>query len=555
MGLLASLLFIACGDESPEADAPWERPPSLPAPFATGEGSASIVLDEDGCLDPEEDVVFETGEGIVVELDDDTCFETIDGEVLTGPQVVRLGDAGGIDRQGRQSHLQAVLQISLERLENEYLYLTEPVVYTLEVQTDDSPGNYELVTYLQGEGRYAFGGTDEPREEVTLGLVAVNPFGPESIEVRAGTNPVGIRYVESPTPKRAPKQSGSCADCTQYRLPLSSEQVDLAPYLCAWQFISPRTAEILAAGYDADGTALSGQVQSYGVYTIEVTTDPNPEILAQGPFLNRLFVTGTLCDEDGGERISFAPTNALGLGGSPDERENPGVYDGLVWLYLAGRSDWEAALQAVRDAGADLGFQTELARMRRFGPGFHATLVLRNYGVSVRRLERDLPSSWLLDPYDREAYATLDLYFDFREGPQSWRTVNVDGRARYLSRSTGLMSLDGTDPEGADDDLPNASIELDFTVPADATTLEFDVSAHDREGADARYRVRVTPVGGAEQVLIDWTVKSGIEGSLTFDTVTTDLFAYAGQEVTLHLDQDANGLANEQIYYDNIWIH
>lgn len=555
------LLLVACsddgdtggrGDAGGRTDASggnggWIRPADLPPPFVTGAASMPVQLDADGCLDPEEDVVIETEAGVRIEIDDDTCFETLEGNPITGSQTLRLGDGGGIDRQGRQSQLQGVLHLTVDGFDGEYIHLTEPLVYELEVQTDESVGAFELVSYLDvRDERYAFGPTDEERTEVTLGLIAVDPFGPERIEIVGGTNPFGVRFVEPD----AAKQSGGCPDCSQYRAPLEPSQLEAYPRLCSWSLVSPRTGVVLAAGYDFEGVP-HGTPSEYGVYSVTVDEE-GAEVVGIGPFLNRLVLAGSLCG-GAGQPLTFETLNPLGVGGSPDEVENPGVYDGLVLAHLSGKGSFTAAAQSVFDAAPNFGFEAELVRARAFGDAFQVTMVLRGYGVSVRRLQGDLPTDWLHDPYDRETFINVNPFFDFRTGSQGWRSVNLEGSAVHLTRSTGVMKLDGVDESG-DDDLPNASIERTLAIPPNATTLEFDVSAHDRQGADARYRVRVTPDGAGESILIDWTVKSGVEGSLTFEAVSTDLSAYAGQSVTLHFDQDANGAANEQIYIDNVWI-
>jgi hypothetical protein len=115
------------------------------------------------------------------------------------------------------------------------------------------------------------------------------------------------------------------------------------------------------------------------------------------------------------------------------------------------------------------------------------------------------------------------------------------------------MKLDGVD--NGDNADPNAWIERSVDLPASATSLDLEVSAHDRAGANALYRVRLVD-GSGSHTLIDWTQKSGVEGSLTFSTVHADLTPWAGQTVTLFLEQDGNAPgAHEQIYYDNVFIH
>ena len=49
--------------------------------------------------------------------------------------------------------------------------------------------------------------------------------------------------------------------------------------------------------------------------------------------------------------------------------------------------------------------------------------------------------------------------------------------------------------------------------------------------------------------------KTGIEGELTWSLEQVDISAFAGEEITLFLEQDANEPgSHEQIYYDNVWI-
>jgi hypothetical protein len=75
-------------------------------------------------------------------------------------------------------------------------------------------------------------------------------------------------------------------------------------------------------------------------------------------------------------------------------------------------------------------------RARAFGDAFQVTMVLRGYGVSVRRLQGDLPTDWLHDPYDRETFINVNPLFDFRTGSQGSRSVNLEGSAVHLTRST-----------------------------------------------------------------------------------------------------------------------
>jgi hypothetical protein len=193
----------------------------------------------------------------------------------------------------------------------------------------------------------------------------------------------------------------------------------------------------------------------------------------------------------------------------------------------------------------------------QFGTGFRLIADVFDHPESVRRIATVFPSEWRYEFDDRHAVViTTPLFFDFVTGFQGWQPADAGGSfdsAVHLERDTGVVKLDGTD--SPDDVQPNAWIFRTVTIPAAATTLQLDVSAHDRDGANALYRVRLTDGGGASHTLIDWTEKSGIEGDLTFSTVTTGIGAFAGQTVTLFLEQDGNAPgAHEQIYYDNVWI-
>jgi hypothetical protein len=150
-----------------------------------------------------------------------------------------------------------------------------------------------------------------------------------------------------------------------------------------------------------------------------------------------------------------------------------------------------------------------------------------------------------------------ELFFDFADDFQGWTgAVGSSGSlnsVRHLDRDDGVIKLDGVD--NPDNMEPNAWIFRSVDLPANATTLEIEVSAHDRDGANALYRVRLEDGNGGSHTLIDWTEKSGVEGSLTFSTETVSIAAFAGQTVTLFLEQDGNAPgAHEQIYYGSVRI-
>jgi cysteine-rich repeat protein len=152
---------------------------------------------------------------------------------------------------------------------------------------------------------------------------------------------------------------------------------------------------------------------------------------------------------------------------------------------------------------------------------------------------------------------TPGYYFDFRDGFQGWQAGFGSGfltEVIHFTFETGIVRVHGVDSDDSDME-PNAWIFQTLELHPSVTTLSFDVSAHNRAGADAFYRVRLEDQGGQSHTLVDWTLKSGIEGSFTFSTVTVNIVAFAGQTVTFFFEQDGNEPGqHEQIYYDNIRI-
>ncbi len=138
------------------------------------------------------------------------------------------------------------------------------------------------------------------------------------------------------------------------------------------------------------------------------------------------------------------------------------------------------------------------------------------------------------------------------KGSKNWGTVY------QLDRAGGIVQLDGTGRPGA----PNAWIKKTITLPADAGTLSFDVSAHDTGVSDSHFTVRLVD-GETSTALVDEIV-TGMESGLSFRTQSVDISAWAGKAVTLFFEEDDNGLpgkhgptfpgGDEQILLDNIRI-
>jgi hypothetical protein len=143
---------------------------------------------------------------------------------------------------------------------------------------------------------------------------------------------------------------------------------------------------------------------------------------------------------------------------------------------------------------------------------------------------------------------------------EDWLTGTTDdgwGTADWRSwcgsdRERGCVILDGVGGAGS----PNAWIYRTLTLPAGATTLRFDTSAHNRNGADSLYRVRLIDADAAEHVLIPWSESAGSEDTYAWFTVEASIAAFAGTTVTLYLEGADNGPGiHEQRYYDDIGIY
>lgn len=542
------------------------RPPDLPAPFATGRGSAPLELDDEGCLPGDEDVELTTDLGIEISLDDDTCFATWDGELVTGSRTLRVDDGGGILAQGSPGFLQGVIRVHVDApgVGDTFVAFDEPVEVRVELDDGSLPGIFEAVTWREADSYAGGPSAAGERPELRITKVPVVRDGPETFEYWGG-GPVGIRYVPPAAPlaaspaARAPRgvQNAVTIDLLQSGLPSGFEAT--FPFLCSWNVIVPQTAEILEVGVEWNGLP-HGQTSASGDYLARVELGATPTFVVESQYFNRLTPTGIVCDDAGAAEPfrNQASDDGRGEGGSPEEAHLPGPYDGRVILLLAGRGTDQLLtlnqlLQATFPAPEHAVIRTYLQTSTTF------RMIADVYGhpESVRTIADAFPPEYRYEFDDRFAIVnTTPLFFDFSTGEQGWAggTSSTDfGTVVHLDRSNGVMKLDGVD--GADNDEPNAWIERSVDIPASATSLDLDVSAHDRDGANALYRVRLVD-GGGSHTLIDWTQKSGIEGSLTFSTVHADLQAWAGQTVTLFLEQDANAPgAHEQIYYDNVFIH
>jgi hypothetical protein len=174
------------------------------------------------------------------------------------------------------------------------------------------------------------------------------------------------------------------------------------------------------------------------------------------------------------------------------------------------------------------------------------------------------------------------LLFTFDTDLQGWTPVpatligcfNLATWARS-SELAGVVVLDGVDAQpppppghpilcssipGFHDNEPNSYIFKLISLPAQATTLEFDVAGHGSPFTHSQMRIRFAVLGGPLQIVLDWTTIIGNPGPNTmppqFSHRTIDISAFAGQRVNVFFEQgDDGGNQNEQVYLDNIWFH
>jgi hypothetical protein len=160
---------------------------------------------------------------------------------------------------------------------------------------------------------------------------------------------------------------------------------------------------------------------------------------------------------------------------------------------------------------------------------------------------------------------TLD--FTFAHDAEGWTLGGLGGsccagnwgKSRWLldvgaMDGKGVIEMDGSGDPGN----PNAWITKSFVLPANVTTLQFDVWGHNRDDSDARLIVRI--FDGAFHTLDDEIIVGGPDNVLQIFTKQLNIAAWAGRSVTIWFEQDDNGFvghlpgSNEQIVLDNIHI-
>ena len=151
------------------------------------------------------------------------------------------------------------------------------------------------------------------------------------------------------------------------------------------------------------------------------------------------------------------------------------------------------------------------------------------------------------------------MAWTFDEDLEGWETGTTDdgwGTAEWRSwcgsdRDRGCVILDGTGGPGN----ANAWIHRTLALPSEATTLRALTTAHNRDGADSDYRVRLIDASDVEHILIDWSTSSGSEDAYHWFAIEASIAAFAGTTVTLFFEGADNGPgSHEQRYYDDISI-
>jgi len=126
------------------------------------------------------------------------------------------------------------------------------------------------------------------------------------------------------------------------------------------------------------------------------------------------------------------------------------------------------------------------------------------------------------------------------------------GTVTHLDREGGIVKLDGV---GFDGD-PNAWIEKEILLPADAKTLRISTSAHDRNNGEVSLRVRLVDGSATSHTLLDWDPLKTEDEGFEFFPQSFDISAYAGQSVTIFLEiGDIDGGGNNQRYIDYIRVY
>jgi hypothetical protein len=152
---------------------------------------------------------------------------------------------------------------------------------------------------------------------------------------------------------------------------------------------------------------------------------------------------------------------------------------------------------------------------------------------------------------NQTALLTWTFDDDFDGWDSGTNSAGVWGTAQWSDHHDGCIKLDGVGFEGE----PNAWIHREIELPADAKTLSYESSAHDRGDGAVSLRVRLIDDNTDEHTLLDWEeLETGDEGHEFFPR-SLDISSFAGQTVTVYLEiGDIDGGGNNQRYLDTIAV-
>jgi hypothetical protein len=114
--------------------------------------------------------------------------------------------------------------------------------------------------------------------------------------------------------------------------------------------------------------------------------------------------------------------------------------------------------------------------------------------------------------------------------------------------------------------LTGTWISKSFNLAANVATLEFDLGAHNKDGADARFVVRIVDANGSTTLLDQVVTGTPTDSARVLNPRTLSLAGWGGRSVRIFFEQHDNGAVNpdtgllefpgrgEQIYLDNVRI-
>jgi hypothetical protein len=357
------------------------------------------------------------------------------------------------------------------------------------VELDDGtlPGDWEVVTWVDGDTYAAGPATQGTRPEVELTLVPIRRDGPEEFEYW-GSGPIGIRYVAPPAASAsaaAISPLGAGANVVTIDLlhaGLSPDFPTRFPFLCAWNVIGgagPRVGQYLEV--ELPMNLPHGQSSVTPDYTATVRTAGTPTFEVVSPYFNRVGLTGWVCDAEGSVETDAQFFADLGQGGSPEEVYLPGPYDGRIILLFGGTDPgiFDDILEML-----PTWFPPPMrAVLRRFvfnprgsNAGIELIVDIFDHSESVRRIASVFPSHWRYEFADR--YAVVNTTPTAVTTSSSTTTTSLPSLLRVLE-CTRSASADGTAVirDGLSDSCFDGAVSPETAAACVAMTSFGDTSA------------------------------------------------------------------------------